>query len=104
MVLHPNGEIDKVIIPFEFHDLFNEKMEKQEKLNKEINKLKYEIMKSKYKDNNTLIRLYFKEVELSNIKNELFFMLTIFSQENLKKDLLDEILTELDNDNFSDLL
>lgn len=104
MVLHLNGETEEFTVPLEFHDVFAENLKKQKRLNKEVRNLIYKVKKFNYKNDNMLIRLYFKKVELSNIKNELLFMLNIFSQENLKKILLDEILTDLDNDNFSDLV
>ena len=96
----PNGEQEEFTVPIEFQDIFVEKLEKQKRLNNEVRNLIYKVKKSKYRNNNMLIRLYFKKSELINLRYDLSLMLDILGDKNIKRSLL----KELENNNLLDLV
>lgn len=100
MVLHLNGEQEEFSVPTDFQDIFVEKLEKQKRLNNEVTNLKYKVKKSKYRNNNMLIRLYFKKSELMNLRYDLSLMLDILGDKSVKRSLLNEIK----NNNLLDLI
>ena len=100
MVLHQNGEQEEFSVPFEFQDIFVKKLEKQKSLNNEVRNLIHKIKRSNYKNDNMLIRLYFKKSELMNLRYDLSLMLDILGDKNIKRSLL----KELKNNNLLDLV
>lgn len=96
----PNGETEEFTVPLEFQDIFVEKLEKQKRLNNEVRNLIYKVKKSKYGNNNMLIRLYFKKSELMNLRYELSLILDILGDKNIRRSLLNEIK----NNNLLDLI
>lgn len=96
----PNGEQEEFSVPLEFQDIFIEKLEKQKRLNNEVKNLIYKVKKSNYKNNNMLIRLYFKKAELMNLRYELSLILDILGDKNIRRSLLNEIK----NNNLLDLM
>lgn len=91
MVLRLNGEQEEFTVPLEFQDIFVEKLERQKRLNNEVRNLIYKVKKSKYRNNNMLIRLYFKKSEFMNLRLDLSFMLDILGDKNIRRNLLNEI-------------
>ena len=100
MVLHLNGEQEEFTVSLEFQDIFVEKLERQRSLNNEVRNLIHKIKRSNYKNDNMLIRLYFKKSELINLRSELSIMLDILGDKNIKRSLLNEIK----NNNLLDLV